>query len=117
MTYSPFQGTKGYPPRKGALVKEVLLYSYGQKPQPSESGPGDDFYDEYGTRGKGPFGETQQFFVRLPGSRNYRVQIEPCTASNTFGAPVWQNIVKAAAQTVLINDDAGSTEGRVCKQK
>ncbi len=115
ITYELFQGTYRYPGSKNAVIKEVLLYSYGQKPQPSESNPGEAFEDEYGTRGKGSFGETQQFLIRLPGYRSYRVRIEPCTDGNAFGNPTWQNIVNATDQTVLINQDTGSTQARTCR--
>ena len=74
------------------------------------------FQDVVGTEGKGAFGLTQQFFLGVPGYRDYRVvQIVPCTATNTFGKAASQNVINATSQSVLINQDAGSTNGRTCR--
>ena len=118
INYLLYQGRNRFPPLKQAVIKEKLIYSWGrQQPQPSPSKPGQVFSDELGTRGQGDFNLTQQFFATLPGGRDYRVQIEPCIDTNKFGKPVWQNIVQARSQTVLINDDAGSTAGRKCEEE
>jgi hypothetical protein len=116
INYRLFQGAHTYAPSKNAVIKEKLLYSYGQHPQESLGNPGQVFQDGVGTRGTGDFGLTQQFFANVPRDRDYRLLIEPCTAANTFGSPVWQNIIRATAQTVVINDDPGSTTGRTCQQ-
>jgi len=75
-----------------------------------------EFEVQLGTRGKGSFVLTQQFILRPPGMRNYRVQIHPCSADGTFGKAVWENVINATSQTVLVNGDAGSATGRSCKQ-
>jgi hypothetical protein len=121
ITYLPYQGPHQVPNSKQAVITEKLLYSYGQQPSPSYTKPGEPFDDVISTAGKGSFGITQQLFVSLPGSRSYRVQIVPCAAApsppppNAFGTPAWQNIIKATDQTVLINQDPGSTTARTCQ--
>jgi hypothetical protein len=98
-----------------ARIQEKLLYSYGQRPP--EKGPspaGGVFEDGIGTRGKEPFGLTQEFFAILQGKPPIRVQIEPCIANGTFGPPRWENINKVTSLTVLISEDAGSTSARSC---
>jgi hypothetical protein len=115
ITYSLYQGSGPFRPSANAVIEENLVYSYGQKPKNHDkSKPGGQFLDGVGTRGNGPFGLTQQFLVDLPGLRQYRVRIVPCVAWKTLGEAVWQNINKVTDQTVMINDDAGSTEGRNC---
>jgi len=116
ITYTLYQGMHLIPPVNGAVISERLLYSYGQKPEPSSSNPGKQFDDQIGTRGKGDFGLTQQFFGRLPETRDIRLQIVPCIGTNKVGDPTWQNIIKATSQQVLINGDEGSTQGRTCRQ-
>jgi hypothetical protein len=113
INYQPYQGTTPIPPAKGVVIKEKLIYSYGQKPQSSNQTA--VFEDQVGTRGQGDFGLTQQFLLGVPGYREYPVQIVPCTATNTFGTPSSQNIIRATSQTVLINQDPGSTNARVCR--
>ncbi len=115
ITYVPYQGKRQAVASQNVVIAEKLIYSYGQQPEPSQTNPGAPFYDEIGTRGKGPFGLTQQFFLVLPGIPRFRVQLVPCTAAETFGAPVWQNVIKATTQTVQINNDQGGTEARTCK--
>ena len=111
--YAAYQGSSQIPLSKGVVIKEKLIYSYGQQPQPSsQTGV---FQDQVGTRGQGDFGLTQQFFLGVSGYRYYRVQIMPCTATNTFGTPTWQSVINATSQTVLINQDPGSTNGRTCR--
>jgi hypothetical protein len=112
ITYQPFQAERAVPPSKNVTIKENLIYSYGQQPQAS-SATG-TFEDIVGTEGKGSFGLTQQFFLGVPGYRDYRVQIVPCVATNTFGAPTWRNLINATDQTVMINGDPGTTDGRSC---
>jgi len=117
ITYLAYQGNIFFPPSRNAVIIENLLYSYGQKPKNNDkSNPGDQFDDGIGTRGGGPFGLTQQFLVKLPSTREYRVQIVPCIATKTYGKAVWQNINEVTDQTVLINKDAGSREGRNCRE-
>ncbi len=102
---------------RASEFKENLVYSYGQKPKNHDhSRPGDEFDDGIGTKGSGPFGLTQQFLAKLPNTREYRVRIVPCIATKTYGTEVWQNINQVTDQTVLINKDAGSKDGRNCRQ-
>ncbi len=124
ITYLPYQGARLAVASQGVVITEKLKYSgKGQQPQPSATNPGVAFYDEVGTRGKGDFNLTQQFFLGVPQSRirNYQVKIVPCIATNTpgtpytFGTPVEQNVIKATAKTVLINEDPCSPEARTCK--
>ena len=115
ITYELYQGKHQIPPSRNAVIKETLLYSYGQRPTPSYSRPGEEFDDAISTRGGEKFGLTQQFTISLPGYRDFRVQIVPCVGTNQFGDSSWQNIIRATAQTVLINDNPGSTEGLACR--
>jgi hypothetical protein len=63
------------------------------------------------------FVRRQQIFMQLPNVRNYRVQIYPCTAQNTYGKPVWENQLSAPTQAaILVNGDGGSTTQRTCTQ-
>jgi hypothetical protein len=117
ITYAAYQGDHKFPPQRNAVITENLIYSYGQEPKNHDkSEPGKEFDDVVSTWTKGPFGLTQQFLVSLPGTREYRVKIVPCLATGKHGTAVWQNINKATDDTVLINEDAGSTEGRNCRQ-
>ena len=113
LNYQPYQEQPPFRRLKGVVIKEKLIYSYGQKPQSSNQTA--VFEDQVGTRGQGDFGLTQQFLLGVPGYREYPVQIVPCTAPNTFGTPSWQNIIRATSQTVLVNQDPGSTNARVCR--
>jgi hypothetical protein len=115
--YAAFQATSQTPSGRGTVIAEKLLSSPGsqQNPTASSSNPGANFEDQVGTRNMGNFNLTQQFYLSLPGIRAYRVQIVPCVGLNTFGSAVWQNIINATSQTVLINGDAGiTTQGRTC---
>ena len=114
ITYSLYAGSNLYPPSKNAVIGEKLAYVSGQKPAPSSGPPGGQFDDEISTLGRGPFHITQQFVVKLPLTREYKVRIVPCIAFRKFGADIEQNDIYAADQTVSINNDGGSTEGRNC---
>ena len=48
------------------------------------------------------FVRRQQMFVQLPNVRNYWVQIYPCTAQNTLGKPVWENLLSAPTQAAIV---------------
>ena len=124
ITYTLYQGRHRFLASNGQspIIAERLLYSYGQHPTAASVG-GVAYYDQVGTRGKGDFGLTQQFFVTLNGARPYRVQIMPCTSVTVnglvgyrFGKPTWQNINNVTTGQVLINGDPGSTDGRACSQ-
>jgi hypothetical protein len=63
------------------------------------------------------FVRRQQIFAQLPNVRNYKVQFYPCTAKNTFGKPVWENLLSAPTQAaILVNGDSGSKTQRMCTQ-
>jgi hypothetical protein len=116
INYQLYQGVHIFPPNKQAVIKEFHIYSFGPHPQTSQSGPGAAFEDEIGVRAGNSFGLTQQFFASLPGTRDIRLQIVPCVATNTLGDATWQNVILASSQTVSINNNAGSTQARTCSQ-
>ena len=116
--YDAYLGENLFPRSQGAMIREQLLYSPGSSQQPSPSGspsPGAQFDDQVGTRNKGPYRVTQQFFITVPGTPEYRVQIEPCISNEIPGKLVWENIIHATNKHVWINGDEGSMKGRTCR--
>jgi hypothetical protein len=116
--YELFQANHEFPSGKNAVIEELLIPKYGPPPSlTSDSKPGEFFMDTISTNStsaSGNFGVRQQFFAIVPGMRKYRVLVVPCTASNSFGTAVWENLNQVSTQTVLVNKDAGSTTERVC---
>jgi hypothetical protein len=132
ISYTLYQGTTPVAASRNAVISEHLIVSYGPTPTTcdppntpnqfycSSSHSGQPFPDEIGTRNHGDFGRTQQFFARLPGLRDIRVQIQRCIAQGTFADAAWQNLLNASNQTVSVRSttadtpDTGSTQGRTC---
>ena len=98
-------GRVAIPAIYGAVVSEVLIMSYGPKPDEGKGFPGLSYDDEVGTRSRGDFGLTQQFFVTMPGGTPQRVQIQGDRASVTLR---WENIIKATNDHVWINGKEAS---------
>jgi hypothetical protein len=127
--YYPFQGNTywGSSGNPDATITEYLIKVSGLWPPPSAScnAPGynpnanETFcssnareFDDMITTG---FVRRQKIFVKLPNTRNFQVQIYPCTAQNTYGTPVWENRLSAPTQAaILVNGDEGSTTQRRC---
>jgi RHS repeat-associated protein len=114
IAYDAYAGDNLFPRSEGVVIRENLIYSYGQRPAPSKSPAGKPFDDQVSTRARGAFGLTQQFFITVPGTEEYRVQIEPCSGDRQPGKLVWENVINASDPQVLINRDPGSKEGRTC---
>ena len=107
ITYVAYAGIKEIPPDYAAVISENLIWSYGPLPNAGRGDPAQPFFDEVGTRNRGDFGLTQQFFVAVFGGTPQRVQIQGYGESTLR----WENIIKATNDHVWINDK----EGPPCK--
>jgi hypothetical protein len=118
--YELYQANHEFASGQNAVIQELLIPSYGTPPSlTSQSKPGEFFMDLISTNSTSAannFAVTQQFFAIVPGTRKYRIQIEPCTANNTFGTATWQNVNKVSTTIVLVNNDPGSSTERVCSR-
>jgi hypothetical protein len=116
ITYYLYGPKEKYDTRRGAIIKEQLVYEFGQQPQPSNSPAGQPFDDQITTRGRGSFILTQRFLASVPGFRDYPVKIVPCIGDLAYGAPVNENHIVATAESILVNLDAGVVGGRTCRE-
>jgi hypothetical protein len=118
IVYETYQGTHEYFGNHDVVISEKHVYVSGAQPSPSQANPGDMFDDLVGTLGRGPFVLKQTIWLSIKGKGEWKVSIGPCTAGigphNGFGALVPENTIMATKQTVLINNDAGSTAIRSC---
>ena len=127
--YYPFQGNNYWGDISDATVTitEYLINVSGAWPPRGCNAPGynpnanetfcsyeEKEFDDLITTG---FVRRQQMWVQLPNVRNYKVpMIYPCTAQNTFGNPVRENLLSATNSPILVNGVAGSRTKRTCTQ-